>query len=71
MADWNGILGCECEDRRSDAIGNVLSFQTCPACQAIRLDVIRGAEYGFAYVKGEDTPRRVLLRQREFFGFTP
>ena len=67
MAGWNGVVGCGCKRPEIDNLGRVHSVQTCPACQAIRLDVIRGVEYGFAYVKGEDTSRRVLLKQREFF----
>ena len=67
MAGWNGIIGCECEEAGFDTLGRVLTVQTCPACQAIRLDVIRGGVYGFAYVKGGDASKRVLLKQREFF----
>ena len=67
MADWNGILGCACEPAGVDNLGRVLSVQTCPACQAIRLDVIRGAVYACAYVKGDDTLTKVLLKQKELF----
>ena len=67
MASWNGITECECEAPEVDCSGRVLALQTCPACQTIRLDVIRGVEYAGAYVKGGDTVKRVLLKQKEFF----
>ena len=68
MAGRNGIPGCECELPRIDARGNVLRLQTCPACQIIRLDRIRGGVYAGAYVKRGDTVVYELLKQKELFG---
>ncbi len=60
--------GCGCgEAVETDSRGNVLQFRTCPRCMEIILDVIRGAEYAVASVKGGDTVKDVLLKQKEFF----
>ena len=64
----NGIPNCSCGSPVFDQAGRCLSLSTCPACMAIRLDVIRGAEYACALVKGGDTDKVVLLKQKEFFG---
>jgi len=62
-----GITNCKCGQPKRDSAGRVLVLQTCPACQDVRLDIIRGAEYAGAYMKGEDTVQYVLLKQSEFF----
>ena len=67
MAGWNGIMNCGCKAPEIDSCGRVLTVQTCPACQAIRLDVIRGAEYACAYENGHGTLTKVLLKQKELF----
>jgi len=60
--------GCSCPSTvLCDKRGNVLELRTCPACTQVALDVLRGGEYACAYVKGEDTSKRVLLKQKEFF----
>jgi len=61
------IPKCNCGRPTCDEAGRVVRVKTCPACQKIRLDVIRGIEYAGAYVKGEDTEELVLLKQKEFF----
>ena len=61
------IPNCRCGPPISDCAGRVVRVETCPACQRIRLDAIRGREYAGAYVKGGDTDKLVLLKQKEFF----
>ena len=65
------IPNCSCRLPRVDPAGRVLGLETCPACQAIRLDVIRGGEYAIAYLSGGDTGKAVLMKQKEFFSFRP
>ncbi len=48
-------------------MGRVLVLETCPACQKVRLDILRGAEYAGAYMKCGDTVKYELLKQKEFF----
>ncbi len=50
-----------------DKAGRVVRVVTCPACQTIRLDVIRGAEYAVAYMECGGTMTKVLLKQKDFF----
>ncbi len=64
-ADW--IPNCRCGKPLIDKRGNVVRVSTCPACQQIRLDVVRGTEYACAYVNGGDTVERVLVKQKDFF----
>ena len=64
MIRTSPICGCTVE---SDKLGRVLHLRTCPVCQNVRLDVIRGAEYAGAYVKGGDTVKYVLVKQKDFF----
>ncbi len=70
---WTGnvrgvdIPNCNCGQPEYDSAGRVVRVRTCPACQRIRLDVIRGVEYAIAYESGEGTGVAVLLKQREFF----
>ncbi len=47
----------------SDKLNRVLRLRTCPVCQHLRLDFLRGREYARSYVKGVDT----LLVQKELF----
>ncbi len=61
------VPGCSCASPVIDNMRRVLRLWTCPACQAVRLDVLRGGEYAIAYVDGGDTGKAVLLKQREFF----
>ncbi len=61
------IPNCTCGPPVFDQAGRCLEVTTCPACQQIRLDVIRGGEYAIAHVKCGETVKRVLLKQREFF----
>ncbi len=65
------IPKCKCGPPISDCAGRVVRVQTCPACQEIRLDVIRGGEYAGAYVKCGDTVEYVLVKQKELFSFRP
>ena len=67
MAGWNGIVDCECRAPEVDDQGLVRLLQTCPACQTIRLAIIRGAQYAGAYMTCGDTVKRVLLKQLDFF----
>ena len=59
--------GCHCGNAVVDHLGRVLSVRTCPICMRLLLASMRGAEYACAYVKGEDTTKRVLVKQKEFF----
>ena len=61
------IPNCKCGPEICDTLGRVLVLQTCPACQQVRLDRIRGVEYAIAHVKGGDTGKLELVRQKEFF----
>ena len=61
------IPNCSCALPLLDDEGRVVRVETCPACQAIRLDVLRGGEYAIAYVNGGDTGEALLLKQIEFF----
>ena len=61
------IPNCKCGPPVCDQAGRVLKLRTCPACQSVRLDIIRGVEYAGAYVKGGDTETLELVRQGEFF----
>ncbi len=61
------IPNCRCAPPMWDESGRVVRVETCPACQQIRLDVVRGVEYAIAYVSGGDTAKRVLLKQKDFF----
>ena len=63
----NGIPNCVCAPAIVDREGRVLVLETCPACQQVRLDVIRGIEYAGAYVRRGDTVVYELMKQREFF----
>jgi len=63
----NVIPNCNCAQPEFDQEGRCLRLFTCPACQKVRLDIIRGAEYACALVKGGDTDKLELLKQREFF----
>ncbi len=63
-----GIPNCKCGPAFVDYKGRVVRVDTCPACQEVRLDIIRGAEYAGAYVGSGDTVRYVLLKQKDFFG---
>jgi len=62
-----GIPNCKCGPHVCDHAGRVVRVFTCPACQRVRLDVIRGVVYAGAYMRCGDTTERVLLKQREFF----
>ena len=53
-----------------DHIGRVMQVRTCPICMDLVLASMRGGEYACAYVNGEDTTKRVLLKQKEFFSFS-
>ncbi len=59
--------GCHCGDAVVDHKGRVLKVKTCPICMQLLLASMRGAEYAIAHVKGGDTVKRVLLKQKEFF----
>jgi len=61
------IPNCQCGPAIRDGKGRVVRLKTCPACQRIRLDIIRGIEYAGAYVKCGDAVKHVLLKQKEFF----
>ena len=61
------IPNCACALPLLDDEGRVVRVETCPACQAIRLDVLRGGEYAIAYIGGGDTGEAVLLKQKDFF----
>jgi hypothetical protein len=61
------IPNCQCGPHISDCAGRVVRVFTCPACQRIRLDVVRGGVYAGAYVKCGDTVRYVLVKQKDFF----
>ena len=61
------IPNCRCGPAIVDCKGRVLVLDTCPACQEVRLDIIRGIEYAGAYVKCGDTVQNVLVKQKEFF----
>ena len=65
------IPNCSCGQPIVDAAGRYVRGETCPACQSIRLDWMRGAEYACAYVNGGDTGKAVLMKQLEFFSFRP
>ena len=58
---------CWCGNAVVDSEGRVLMVKTCPVCMCLLLDSMRGAEYAIAHVKGEDTTKRVLLKQKDFF----
>ena len=62
--------GCQCGDALVDHIGRVMQVRTCPICMDLVLASMRGGEYACAYVNGEDTTKRVLLKQKEFFSFS-
>jgi len=62
-----GILNCLCGPPIVDSAGRVVRVDTCPACQQIRLDVIRGAVYVGAYMRCGDTVEYVLVKQKDFF----
>jgi len=59
--------GCTCPEPLRGPLGAVLKGWTCPVCSALRLEVMKGREYAGAYVKGGDTEKLVLLKQKEFF----
>ncbi len=61
------IPNCNCGQPEVDSAGRVVRVRTCPACQAIRLDVIRGVEYAGAYVRCGATVQYVLVKQKDFF----
>ena len=61
------IPNCVCGPAIYDFAGRVVRVRTCPACQKIRLDVVRGGVYAGAIVKCGDTVKYVLLKQREIF----
>ena len=61
------IPNCLCGQPIVDQAGRVLMVRTCPACQQIRLDIVRGVEYAIAHVKRGDTVSHVLVKQKEFF----
>ena len=61
------IPNCKCGPEICDTLGRVLVLKTCPACQQIRLDRIRGVEYAGAYMRCGDTIEKVLVKQKEFF----
>ncbi len=61
------IPKCKCGPPITDCAGRVVRVRTCPACQAIRLDVIRGGVYAGAYVKCGDTVKYVLVKQKDLF----
>ena len=63
----NVIPNCLCGPPVFDREGRVVRVRTCPACQQVRLDVIRGVEYAIAHVSSGDTVKHVLLKQTEFF----
>ena len=61
------IPNCRCGPPLVDCAGRVVRVRTCPACQKVRLDVVRGREYAGAYLSGGDTDKLVLVKQLEFF----
>ncbi len=61
------IPNCFCGQPEYDREGRVLRLSTCPACQKVRLDIIRGVEYAGAYMRCGDTVKHVLVKQKEFF----
>jgi len=61
------IPKCKCGPPVMDCAGRVVRVWTCPACQQIRLDIVRGGEYAGAYVSREGTVRYELVKQKEFF----
>ena len=67
IVSGGGIANCRCRAPLLDSAGRVLGLQTCPACQDVRLDIIRGGEYAGAYMRCGDAMRYVLLKQKEFF----
>ncbi len=58
---------CYCGNAVGDDKGRVLVLNTCPICMKLLLSSMRGREYAIAHVKGGDTVKRVLLKQKEFF----
>ena len=61
------IPNCKCGPAICDTQGRVLVLRTCPACQQVRLDRIRGVEYAGAYMRREGTVMYELVKQKEFF----
>jgi len=61
------IPNCQCGPALVDRKGRVVRLKTCPACQQVRLDIIRGVQYAGAYMKCDGTVKKVLLKQKEFF----
>ncbi len=61
------IPNCSCGPPVCDLEGRVVRVDTCPACQEIRLEVVRGAVYACAYMRCGDTDTLVLVKQEDLF----
>ena len=62
---------CYCGNAEADDDGNIVRVRTCPVCMRLLLASMRGSEYAVAYLSSGDTATKVLLKQKEFFRFTP
>ncbi len=61
------IPNCRCGPAITDCKGRVVRVNTCPACQQVRLDVVRGGVYAGACVRRGDTVKYELIKQKDFF----